>query len=100
MRGVVKKAAKTSASQSVSGITYRTVCQNPGCGYTFDLNVTPENASILSGTLGCPRCRRKGGMLRPQGRIGERLFAAQLVFRMTGLVGPADDEDETLGEAR
>ena len=47
------------------GVVYRTVCQNPGCGATFDLRITPQNASLLSGMIACPRCRRHGGMLKP-----------------------------------
>ena len=65
------------------GIVYRTICQNPGCGTTFDLRITPENASLLSGTMACPRCRRHGGMLKPQGRLGNKLFAAKLLYRAT-----------------
>src|ERR1700746_3288256 len=80
-------------SKSESGVVYRTTCQNPGCGHTFDLRITPANASLLSGTMACPRCRRHGGMLKPQGRLGNKLFSAKLVFRMTG-VGPRIDEDD------
>jgi hypothetical protein len=75
------------------GVVYRTACQNPGCGHTFDLRVTPANASLLSGMMACPRCRRHGGMLKPQGRLGNKLFSAKLVFRLTGVV-PRIDEDE------
>ena len=46
------------------GVVYRTVCQNPGCGATFDLRITPQNASLLSGMMACPRCRRHGGSAR------------------------------------
>jgi hypothetical protein len=80
-------------SKSEGGVVYRTTCQNPGCGHTFDLRVTPANASLLSGTMACPRCRRHGGMLKPQGRLANKLFSAKLVFRLTG-VGPRLDEDE------
>ena len=80
-------------TQSMSGIVYRTTCQNPGCGHAFDLRITPENASVLSGTLACPRCRRHGGMLKPQGRIAAKLFAAKLVYRLTGIAPRPDDED-------
>lgn len=79
------------------GIVYRTTCQNPGCGVTFDLRITAENAGLLSGSIACPRCRRHGGFLKPQGRIGDKLFAAKLFFRMTG-VGPTVREDEDLFE--
>src|SRR5579885_3019569 len=83
------------------GIVYRTVCQNPGCGSTFDLRITPDNASLLSGTIACPRCRRHGGMLKPQGRLGNKLLSAKLDFRLTG-VAPRIDEDELseVGELR
>jgi hypothetical protein len=80
-------------NKSEGGVVYRTVCQNPGCGHTFDLKVTPANASLLSGTMACPRCRRHGGMLKPQGRLGNKLFSAKLVFRLTG-AAPRIDEDE------
>ncbi len=81
------------------GVVYRTVCQNPGCGFEFDLRITPENAGLLSGSIACPRCRRHGGFLKPQGRIGDKRFAAKLFFRLTG-VGPArTDEDDLLGES-
>jgi len=71
------------------GIVYRTVCRNPGCGFEFDLRITPENASILSGSMACPHCKRNGGQLKSQGRIREKLFAAKLLFRATG-VGPTE----------
>ncbi len=80
-------------NKSEGGVVYRTACQNPGCGHTFDLRVTPANASLLSGTMACPRCRRHGGMLKPKGRLGNKLFSAKLVFRLTG-IGPRIDEDE------
>jgi hypothetical protein len=77
------------------GIVYRTVCQNPGCGFKFDLRITPENASLLSGSMVCPHCKRHGGQLKSRGRISEKLFAAKLSFRPTG-VGPThSDDDET-----
>jgi hypothetical protein len=87
----------TRAKKGQGGIVYRTVCQNPGCAHTFDLNITPQTASMLSGTVACPRCRRHGGMLKPQGRIGDKLFAAKLVYRLTG-VAPRPDEDDVYAE--
>ena len=84
---------ETHRNKSEGGVVYRTSCQNPGCGHTFELRVTPANASLLSGTMACPRCRRHGGMLKPQGRLGNKLFSAKLVFRMTGVV-PRFEEDE------
>jgi hypothetical protein len=85
-------------TQSEGGIVYRTSCQNPGCGHTFDLRITPENASVLSGTLACPRCRRHGGMLKPQGRIAAKLFSAKLNYRLTG-IAPRPDENDAYAEA-
>jgi len=79
--------------KSEGGVVYRTACQNPGCGHTFDLRVTPGNAGLLSGTMACPRCRRHGGMLKPQGRLGNKLFSAKLVFRATGVAPRIDDDD-------
>ena len=76
------------------GIVYRTICQNPGCGFKFDLRITPENASLLSGSMACPHCRRHGGQLKSQGRISEKLFAAKLLFRATGVGPTRSDEDE------
>ena len=83
----------TTKSKSEGGVVYRTTCQNPGCSHTFDLRVTPANASLLSGTMACPRCRRHGGILKPQGRLGNKQFSAKLVFRLTG-VAPRIDEDD------
>jgi hypothetical protein len=75
------------------GIVYRTVCQNRGCGFKFDLKITPENASLLSGSTTCPHCKRHGGQLKSQGRISEKVFAAKLLFRPTG-VGPTRGDDD------
>ena len=42
----------------------------------------PEKVGLLERyRLPCPRCRRHGGSLKPQGRIGDKLFAAKLMFR-------------------
>ncbi|HJU11086.1 MAG TPA: hypothetical protein VJ728_09425 [Candidatus Binataceae bacterium] len=86
-------ALDSQKTKSEGGVVYRTTCQNPGCGHTFELRVTPANASLLSGTMACPRCRRHGGMLKPQGRLANKLFSAKLVFRLTG-VAPRIDEDD------
>jgi hypothetical protein len=84
-----------SRSNSAQGVVYRASCQNPGCGFEFDLKITPANSGCLSGFIGCPYCRRHGGFLKPQGRIGDKRFAAKLCFRPTGVVSaPADREDE------
>lgn len=69
------------------GIVYRTVCRNPGCGFKFDLRITPDNARLLSAAVACPHCKRPGGQLRSRGRISENIFAAKLFFRPNG-VGP------------
>jgi len=91
--------SKHETSTTNKGIVYRTVCQNPGCGVQFDLRITPANAGLLSGTMACPRCKRHGGFLKPQGRIGDKLFAAKLQFRLTG-VGPSiRDEEDLFGES-
>ena len=74
------------------GVVYQTICQNPGCGATFDLRITPQNASLMA----CPRCRRDGGMLKPQGRLGNKLLAAKLLYRATGVASTLADEDEPL----
>jgi hypothetical protein len=56
---------QTSVSRNESrttrdhGIVYLTVCQNPGCGFKFDLKITPANASFLSGSASCPPCLSK-----------------------------------------
>ena len=76
------------------GVVYRTVCQNPGCGATFDVRITSQNASLLSGMIAYPRCRRHGGMLKPQGRVGNNLLAAKLRYRATGVASTLADEDE------
>jgi hypothetical protein len=86
---------ETHKNKAESGVVYRTTCQNPGCGHTFELRVTPANASLLSGTMACPRCRRHGGMLKPQGRLGNKLFSAKLVFRLTGVVPRIDEDEQT-----
>jgi hypothetical protein len=88
---VSRNESRTNGNQ---GIVYRTVCQNPGCGFKFDLGITPENASLLSGPTACPHCKRNGGQLKSQGRISEKVFAAKLLFRATGLGPTRSDEDE------
>src|SRR5437667_12067870 len=84
---------ETDNNESEGGVVYRTSCQHPGCGHIFDLRITPANASLLSGTVACPRCRRHGGMLKPQGRLGPRLFSAKLIFGSTGPTRRIDDDE-------
>jgi hypothetical protein len=80
-------------SQSGPGVVFSASCQNPGCGNEFDLTITPANAECLSRFIACPYCRRNGGLLKPQGKIGNRRFAAKLYFRSTEVVSaPTDDE--------
>jgi hypothetical protein len=81
------------------GVVYRTLCQNPGCGYKFDLKITAQNAGLLSASIACPHCKRNGGFLKSQGRIGDKLFAAKLMFRLTG-VGPSKSDDDDSAESR
>jgi hypothetical protein len=88
-----RQESRTTGNQ---GIIYRTICQNPGCGFKFDLKITPQNASLLSGSMACPHCKRHGGQLKSQGRISEKLFAAKLLFRATG-VGPTRGDDDEMG---
>jgi len=87
------ESKRTSSSQ---GVVYRTICQNPGCSFKFDLKITPENAGLLSAPIACPHCKRHGGFLKSQGRIGDKLFAAKLLFRAIG-VGPSRSDDDEIG---
>lgn len=89
---------QTSVAQHENpGIVYRIACQNPGCGHTFNLRITARQAGMLAGTIACPRCGRHGGMLKPLGRLGDKVFSAKLIFKPTG-VGPtlADEEGDLL----
>jgi hypothetical protein len=93
---------RTSASVAQHenpGIVYRVACENPGCGYTFDLAITPKEAGMLARTIACPQCTRHGGMLKPAGRLADRLFSAKLAFKLTG-VGPtlAGEEGDLLSD--
>src|SRR5260370_38951596 len=79
MQSVASKneSKRTTTSQ---GVVYRINCQNPGCGFKFDLKITPENAGLLSGPIAYPHCKRHAGFLKSQGRLGEQLFTAKLFF--------------------
>ncbi|MGD1026679.1 MAG: hypothetical protein ABR989_02920 [Candidatus Binatus soli] len=46
--------------------------------------------------MACPHCKRHGGSLKSLGRMGEKLFAAKLLFRPTG-VGPTHSEEDEMG---
>ncbi|MFZ0890436.1 MAG: hypothetical protein WA005_18500 [Candidatus Binataceae bacterium] len=85
---------KPETSSDNTGIVYRTVCQNPGCGFIFDLRITPKNAGLLGGTIACARCRRHGGMLKPTGRLGDKLYSAKLVFKAANIGYISRNEDE------
>jgi hypothetical protein len=85
-------------SDKLPGIVYRTTCQNPGCGHSFDLRITPKNAGLLSGTMPCPRCRRHGGILKPSGRLGDKLFAAKLTYRSVGVDYRVPGEEDLLSD--
>ena len=89
---------RTLNQKDLPGIVYRTACQNPGCGHTFDLRITPENATLLSGTMACPRCRRHGGILKPAGRLGDKLFAAKLTYKLVGVDYRSPDERDLLSD--
>src|SRR5260370_40158849 len=86
MQSVASKneSKRTTTSQ---GVVYRINCQNPGCGFKFDLKITPENAGLLSGPIACPHCKRHGGFLKPQGRVGGKISAAKL-YVQASCVGP------------
>jgi hypothetical protein len=81
----------------VQGVVYRVACQNRGCGHQFELQITPQNARLLSETMACPRCGRRGGFLKPDGRIGDKLFAARLFFKLANTsysgAGSAEEAD-------
>jgi hypothetical protein len=98
MNSAATATRETNKSRNEGGVVYRTVCQNPGCGHSFDLRITATNASILSASMPCPRCHRRGGMLKSLGRLGNKVIAAKLVFRLTG-VAPAPDDDDQLAKA-
>ncbi len=83
------------------GVVYRTTCENPGCGHTFDLRITAKEAGLLGGTMACPRCRRHGGMLKRLGRLDDRLFVAKLVYKMIGAgTSTPSDEGDLLSDIR
>lgn len=83
------------------GVIYRTTCENPGCGHTFDLRITAKEAGLLGGTMPCPRCRRHGGMLKRLGRLDDRLFVAKLAYKSTGAgASVPSDEGDLLSDIR
>src|SRR5258708_26133831 len=99
---MMQAATSKNEQNTGKGVVYRTACQNPGCGITFDLRITPETAGMLSGPIACPHCKRHGGFLKSQGRIGDKLFAAKLTFRVTGVADtrPSADDDDVFSDSR
>lgn len=91
MQTALSNESRTTSKQ---GIVYRTICRNPGCGFKFDLRITPENASLLGSSMPCPRCKRHGGQLKSQGRVSARVFAAKLLFHPTGIAATRNGDDE------
>lgn len=85
----------TVTQQENLGIVYHVGCENPGCGHTFKLPVTPKQAGILAGGVTCPRCNRRGGTLKPAGRLGARRFSAKLAFKSieAGSTLPGEEGD-------
>jgi hypothetical protein len=77
------------------GITYRVRCRNPGCHHTFTLRVTSKEVGLLSSNIVCHHCRRPGGLLTPNGRLGDKVFSADLTFKRTGLGEVRGEERET-----
>jgi hypothetical protein len=55
-----------------------------------------EEAGMLAGTAACPRCGRHGGMLKPRGRLGYKVFSAKLIFEPTGIGPTLPDEERDL----
>jgi hypothetical protein len=74
---------RSSAGHAGNGVIYKTVCENPGCGFGFDLKINRTNIGLLSHHFACPRCRRPGGSLKREQRLGDRLFSSRLQFRNT-----------------
>jgi hypothetical protein len=78
------------------GITYLVRCQNPGCHHTFTLRVTTKEVGFLSSYVVCHRCRRPGGLLTRNRRLGDKAFSADLTFKRTGPSEVREGERETL----
>ncbi len=86
--------ATVKAETQDLGVSYVVTCQNRGCGYTFEIRVTPSNVNVLASTLACPHCGRRGGVLERGERCGPRSFTARLVFKeRPTLANPLDEED-------
>ncbi len=99
MQSTQSTANRDFQTDDAPGVVYRTLCQNPGCGYRFDLKITPKNAGLLGGMMACPRCKRHGGMLKPSGRLGDKLFSAKLLFKAANVAyTPHHEEEDLLSE--
>jgi hypothetical protein len=72
---------KTKSPESGSSVVFKTICENPGCGNTFELKIMPSHVGVLAGGVSCSRCRRPAGSLKICGRLAAGIFAAKLVFR-------------------
>ena len=82
------------------GITYRVKCQNPGCDHVFTLQVTAKEVGLLSSNIACPQCRRPGGLLRRNGRLGDKISSADLTFKRIGVDEVREEERETFSQRR
>ena len=77
------KALTNGSKRIISNqeVVYETVCENPGCGFWFELKINRANIGLLGRRLACPRCRRTGGLLKREQRLGARTFSSRLQFR-------------------
>ena len=92
-----KRTSKTrqKSSEPVGSVVFQTICQNPGCGNTFELRIMPRHTGALAGAVSCPRCRRPAGSLKSCGRLAPGVFAAKLVFKRQR---PADRSENASSE--
>jgi hypothetical protein len=61
-------------------IIYRITCQNAGCNSSFELVITRENIGLLGQTLACPKCTRRGGVLKRDTPLSKGSVRAKLTF--------------------
>jgi hypothetical protein len=89
-----RAATQHSMNKPAMGeVVYRTTCENPGCGFGFDLKITRANVGILGRRISCPRCRRPGGTLKRLQRLASRTFSSRLQFpneSARAIAGPGD----------
>jgi len=76
-----KTTEKDGRSPLLPLVIYKTRCENPGCGFDFNLRIGHANVGLLCRRLACPRCGRPGGLLKRVQRIADRIFSARLQFR-------------------